>query len=93
MDWFLLLPLVLLGLWSFPKEDTGFSISKAVFSSPLTVPGEFLKGDEALSSWFLQKMEQAVSSGSTSPRSLPGAGMVAEICPYSGWRHNGRGIC
>ena len=38
-DWFLHLPLVLLGLRSVPKEDTGFSVSKAVFGSPLTVPG------------------------------------------------------
>ena len=40
--WFVHLPLVLLGLWSVPKEDTWFSISKAVFGSPFTVPGEFL---------------------------------------------------
>ena len=36
-DWYLHLLLVLLGLWSVPKEDTGFSVSKAAFSSPLTV--------------------------------------------------------
>ena len=48
-------------LWSILKEDTGFSFSKAVFGSPLTVPGEFLEGIEILPSRFLQKIEQAVS--------------------------------
>ena len=45
-EWFLHLPLVVLGLVSVPKEDPGFSISEAVFGSPLTIPGEFLE-----SSW------------------------------------------
>ena len=39
-DWVLHLPLVLLGLRSVPKEDTGFSVSEAVYGSPLTVPVE-----------------------------------------------------
>ena len=38
-DWFLHLPLVLLGLCSVRKEDTGFSFFEAVFGSPLTIPG------------------------------------------------------
>ena len=61
LDWFLHLPLVLLGLWSVPKENTRFSVSVAVFGSPLAVPGEFLKGGEFPFSRFLQKIEQAVS--------------------------------
>ena len=60
-DWLLHLPLVFLGLQSVPKEDTGFSVSKAVFGSPLTIPGEFLEGGEILPSRFLQKIEQAIS--------------------------------
>jgi len=36
-DWVLHLPLVLLGLRSVPKEDTGFSISEAVYGSALTI--------------------------------------------------------
>ena len=40
-DWFLRLPLVLLGLRTVPKDDTGLSVSEAVYGSPLTVPGEF----------------------------------------------------
>ena len=38
-DWVSHLPLVLLGLRSVPKEDTGFSVSEAVYGSPLTIPG------------------------------------------------------
>ena len=61
LNWFPHLPLVLLGLQSVPKEDTGFSVSKAVFGSPLTVPDEVLEGGEIPPSRFLQKFEQAVS--------------------------------
>ena len=43
------------------KDNIGFSVSEAVFGSPLTVPGEFLEGGEFLSSRFLQQIEQAVS--------------------------------
>ena len=50
-DWFLHLPLVLLDLWSAPKEDMGFSISDAVFGSPLTVPGELMDSFCSLSSY------------------------------------------
>ena len=54
-NWFLHLRLfVLLGLRSVPKEDTGFSVSEAVFGSPLTVLGEFLEGGEFQPSRFLQ---------------------------------------
>ena len=61
LDWFLHLPLVLLGLQSVPKEDTGFSISEALFCSLLTIPGEFLEVGEIPPTMFLQKIEQAVS--------------------------------
>ena len=60
-EWFLYLSLVLLGLQSVHKENMSFSISKTVFGSPLTVPGEFLEGGEILPSRFLQKIEHAVS--------------------------------
>ena len=53
-DWFNQLPLVLLGLRSVPKEDTGFSVSEAVFGAPLTILGEFQ--DKVPSSQFLQKV-------------------------------------
>ena len=66
-DWFIHLPLVLLGLRSVPKEDTGFYVSKAMFGSPLTIPGKFLDSGEVLSSQFLQKIEQAVSGFTVPP--------------------------
>ena len=45
----------------FPRKKTGFSVSKAVFGSPPTVPGEFLESGEFPPSRFLQRIEQAVS--------------------------------
>ena len=58
--------LVLFGLRSVPKEDTRFSLSEAVFGSPLTVPGEFLEGGEFLPSKFLQRVEQICRSSTSS---------------------------
>ena len=52
-DWINHLPLVLLGLRSVPKEDTGFSVSKAVFGSPFIILGEFLDIGKIPSSQFL----------------------------------------
>ena len=66
-DWFNHLPLVFLGLQSVPKEDSGFSVSEAVFGSALTLPGEFLDSGKVLSSQFLQKIEQAVSGFTVPP--------------------------
>lgn len=77
-DWVLHLPFVLLGLRSVPKEDTGFSVSEALYGAPLTVPGEFLDGPEIPDSSFLQRMERAVSGFTrppphhTSPQPLQG---------------------
>ena len=45
-DWVLHLPLVLLGLRIVPKDDSDLSVSKAIYGSPLTVPGEFLRSPE-----------------------------------------------
>ena len=87
-DWYLHLPLVLLGLRSVPKEDTGFSFSEAFFGSPLTVPGEILDGGEIPSSQFLQKIERAVSGfavpppphvASSPPTPLPPALLAAQF--------------
>ena len=57
-DWLLHLPLVLLVLRSAPKDDTGLSVSKAIYGAPLTVPGEFLGSPE---SSFLCKIKNAVA--------------------------------
>jgi len=61
------LPLVLLGLRSVPKEDTGFSVSEAVYGSPLSIPGEFLDAPELPSSQFLSKMEKVIAGFSVPP--------------------------
>ena len=66
-DWYLHLPLVLLGLWSGPKEDTGFSVSEAAFGSPLTVPGEFRRSLELPRTSFLRKIENAVTGFAIPP--------------------------
>ena len=66
-DWFLHLPLVLLGLCSVPKEDTGFSVSQEVFGSPLTIPGEFLESAKLPPMSFLKKIERAVSGFDVPP--------------------------
>ena len=56
LDWFLHLPLVLLGLRTILKDDTGLSVSEAVYGSPLTILGEFLGSMELPLSSFLGKM-------------------------------------
>ena len=66
-DWFLHLPLVLLGLRTVPKDDTGFSVSEAVYGSPLTLPREFLESPELPLSSFLRKIETAVAGFAIPP--------------------------
>ena len=41
-DWVQHLPLVLLGLRTTPKEDSGYAPDEALYSTQLAVPGEFL---------------------------------------------------
>ena len=42
-----------------PKDDTGLSVSEAIYEAPLTVPGEFLGSPELLPFAYLSKIEQA----------------------------------
>ena len=49
------------------KDDTGLSVSKAVYGAPLTVPGEFLESPELLPSYFLHKIKEAVAGFAMSP--------------------------
>ena len=44
--WVAYLPLVLLGLRSSPKNDSGFSPAEAIYGSTLSLPGKFLKHSE-----------------------------------------------
>ena len=65
--WVSHLPLVLLGLRSVPKEDTGFSVSEAVYGSALTIPGEFLDALELPNSQFINKIRKVIAGFSTPP--------------------------
>ena len=67
-DWVAHLPLVMLGLRSSPKEDSGFSPAEAVYGSNLSLPGEFLKHSEIPPESFLRKIELAVQGFSGPPR-------------------------
>ena len=67
LDWFLHLPLVLLGLRTVPKDDTGLSVSEAVYGSSLTVPGEFLGSPELPPASFLRKIENALTGFAIPP--------------------------
>jgi transposase InsO family protein len=66
-DWFSHLPLVLLGLRATPKDDTGLSVSEAVYSSPLTLPGELVDVPELLPDTFLRKVDRAIEGFAVSP--------------------------
>ena len=85
-DWVSHLPLLMLGLWSSPKDDTGFSPAEAVYGTPLSFPGEFLKHPEFPPDVFLRCVESAISgfSGppphhmSPQPQPLPRALLTAE---------------
>ena len=66
-DWFLPLPLVVLGLRTVPKDDTGLSVSEAVYGSPLTVPREFLGRPELPPSTYLSKIEHELTGFTASP--------------------------
>ena len=66
-NWFLHLPLVLLGLRTVLKDDSGLSVSEAVYGSPLTTPGEFLVSPELPPISFLHKIENAVTGFTIPP--------------------------
>jgi transposase InsO family protein len=55
-DWPAHLPWILMGLRAAPKEDSGVSSAELVLGSPLTLPGEFLHGEEPPAENFLQYM-------------------------------------
>ena len=45
-DWVSHLPLVMLGLRTSPKDDSGFSPAEAVYGTNLSLPGEFIEHSE-----------------------------------------------
>ena len=66
-DWVSHLPLVMLGLRSSPKDNSGFSPAEAVFGCPLSLPGKFLEHLEIPPEIFLRRVEQAVTGFSGPP--------------------------
>ena len=66
-DWFLHLPLVLLGLRTVPKDDSGLSVFEAFYGSPLTVPGEFLGSRELPLRSFCRKIKNTVAGFAIPP--------------------------
>ena len=67
-DWSSHLPLVMLGLRTAPKDDSGFSPAEAVFGTNLSLPGEFIEHSEFPPEVFLWKIELAVSNFSGPPQ-------------------------
>ena len=67
-NWVAHLPLVMLGLWSSPKDNSGFSPAEAVYGSNLSLPGKFLEHSELPPEGFLRKVEQDVQGFSGPPR-------------------------
>ena len=65
--WFSHLPLVHLGLRATPKDDTGLSVSEAVYGSPLTMPGELVDVPELPPESFLRKVERAIDGFAVPP--------------------------
>ena len=60
-DWVHHLPLVLLGLRTTPKEDSGYAPAEALFGTQLAVPGEFLDAPELPPTDFLRKIDSAIT--------------------------------
>ena len=67
-DWVSHLPLVVLGLRSSPKDDSGFSPAEAVYSSNLSLPGEFIEHSEIPPQSFLRKVDLAIRCFYRPPR-------------------------
>ena len=66
-DWFSHLPLVMLGLWTAPKDDYRFSTAEAVYRKHLSLPGKFIEHLEFPPEVLLRKVECAVSGLSWPP--------------------------
>ena len=55
-DWVSHLSLVMLGLRTSSKDDSGFSPTEAVYCSTLSLPGEFLEHSELPPESFLRRV-------------------------------------
>ena len=59
LDWLVHLPLVMLGLRTTPREETGFSAAEAVYGAPLCLPVEFLESVDLPPRDFLDRIQSA----------------------------------
>ena len=59
-DWFDHLPLVMLGLWTTPRDKIGFSASEAVYGTSLCLPGRFLDSVDLPPRKFLDRIQSAL---------------------------------
>ena len=82
-----------MGLRTVPSDDTGLSVSKAVYGSPLIVTGEFLSSLELPLSTYLSRIEQAVAGlaippyhhvPQSPPHQLPAALLSAKYMFFQG---------
>ena len=82
-----------LGILASTKDDTGLSVSKAVYGSPLIVTGEFLSSLELPLSTYLSRIEQAVAGlaippyhhvPQSPPHQLPAALLSAKYMFFQG---------
>ena len=60
-DWVQHLPLVLLGLRTTPKEDSGYAPAEALFGTQLAVSGEFLDAPDLPPTDFLPKIDSPIT--------------------------------
>jgi cleavage and polyadenylation specificity factor subunit 1 len=59
-DWSSQLPLVMLGLRSAPREDSGISAAELVFGSPLQLPGQMLAAAEPPPESFVRALNSSL---------------------------------
>ena len=81
-DWFLHLPMVLLGLRSAPGEDSALPASRALYGADLVLPGQFLEAPEAPTPAFFTKLQQQMVDFCPGPvRHAPAAPSRLEDLP------------
>ena len=57
----------MLGLWTTPRDETGFSASEAVYGTSLCLPGEFLDSVDLPPREFLDRIQSTLRGLTLSP--------------------------
>ena len=84
-NWTKVLPWVLLGIRTAPKEDLGCSSAEMVYGAPLTVPGDFISGHGFHSYDLLACVRDRVCSLVPVPTSRHGATLTSVAHPFSAY--------